>query len=62
MLKSHDLDTISVDYNDMSVDYMNGFALGTMKGLSENSISIIIHIIIDKLPENELGVLIELYK
>ena len=59
MLKSRDFDTISVHDNGMSGYHINGFALGTMKVISENGTSII-HKIIDKLSENKLGVLIEL--
>ena len=45
MLKSRDSGTISVADNGMSVDYLNGLALATMKVLSENCTSVI-HIII----------------
>jgi hypothetical protein len=59
--QSHDLDTISINVNDMSRYYLNGFALGTMKALSESDTSII-YIIIDKLSVYKLMVLIELFK
>ena len=36
MIKSCDWDMISVDDNGMSGDYLNGFALATMKALLEN--------------------------
>ena len=40
--------------NDMSRYYLNGFALGIMKALSENGTSVI-HIMIHKISEYELG-------
>ena len=62
VLKSRDADTIPVDDNGMtSVDYLNGFALGTMRALSENGTSVI-HIMLDQLSEYELGALIALYE
>ena len=59
MLKSCDWDTISADDNGISGDYLNGFALATMKALSENGV---IHIMIDELSEYEHGALIAIYK
>ena len=61
MLESYDSRTISVDDNGISGYYLKGFVLATMKALSENGTSVI-YIMIDKISENELGVLIELYK
>jgi glucose-6-phosphate isomerase len=61
-LKAKDGPQLCVDSNGMtSGDYLNGFALGTMKALRENGTSVI-HISIDKFSEYELGMLIALYE
>ncbi|MDR2737835.1 MAG: glucose-6-phosphate isomerase [Puniceicoccales bacterium] len=62
VLRGRDGKSVSVDGDKMTCgDYLNGFALGTMKALAENGTGII-HLSIDKFSEYELGLLIALYE
>ncbi|MDR1595347.1 MAG: glucose-6-phosphate isomerase [Puniceicoccales bacterium] len=62
VLRARDGGSILVDSDGMtSGDYLNGFAVGTMRALCENGTRVI-HLSIDELSERELGALIALYE